>query len=184
MLWLFKARCNRGHKQCAVVETKKQKSLNPSNMSESSGLLLGKCICSFQGKRCEIQLVLWKLLLLLQQLLQVPWCGVDMDSLLQVSTGDPACQSCLHQRGLRHGSSVTFLWEYLDLWVLHLGHWAWDTKLKQHMIFTFFAQYSPLMWMCPLPPSPFLTPPVCRWDTISLGRTQHKGFFCHVCFAA
>lgn len=120
-----------------------------------------------------------------QQLLQTPWCGVDMDSLLQVSTRRP----CMSELSAPEGTEAQelchwLLWEYLDRWVLHLGHWAWETKLNQHMIFTFFAQYSPLLWRCPLPPSPFLTPPVCRWDIVSLGRTQPKGFFCHVCFVA
>lgn len=187
MLWLFKTRCNRGHKQCAAVGTSKTKVSKSQQYEWELRTASWQVHLFFPGKKvCETQLVLPKSLLLLQDSSCFRYHSVDVDveSLLQVSTRRP----CMSELSAPEGNEaqklcLLILWEYLDLWVLHHGHWAWETKPKPHMIFTFFAHYSPLMWRCP--PSPFLTPPVCRRDTISLGTTQPKVFFCcHVHFVA
>lgn len=187
MLWLFKACCNGGHKQRVAVETSKTKVSKSQQYEWELRTASWKVHMFFPGQK------VWNTTCSAktsappagQQLLQVPWCGVDMDSLPQVSTrrlfmSELSAPERAEAQKLCHW----LLREHLDLWVLHLGHWAWETKPKSHQIFT-LCLYSPLMWRCPPPPSPFLTPPVCRRDTISLGRTQPKGCFsCHVCFVA
>lgn len=186
MLWLFKALCNRGHKQCVVVETSKTKVSKSQQYEWKLGTASWRVHKFFPGQK------VWNTTCSAktsappagQQLLQVPLCGVDVESLLQVSTRRPCMAELLAPEGTEAQKLCHWLlWEHLDLWVLHLGHWAWESKPKPHGIFTFFAHYSPLIWRCP--PPPFLTPPVCRWDTIPSGRTQPKVIFpCHVCFVA
>lgn len=177
MLRLSEGRCNRGHKQYTVIE------MNKTKVSRSQQYEWELRIASWQVHVFFIGQKVWNMTCSAktsapaagQQLFQVPRCGVDVDSLLQWAPGD---QSCLQQRGLRHRNSVTdFYWEHLDLRVLHLGHWAWETKLKPHMIFTFFAQYSPLMWGESTSTFTFLDTSSVQVRYHSLGENLAQSFF-------
>lgn len=169
MLWLFKARCNRGHKQCVVVETNKTK------VSQS------------QQCKWELRTAAWQVHVFLpgQKVwnttfpakTSVPgttvWCGYGLPA-----TGEH--QETLHGRVVctrgdwgTENLSLAFMGAFRPLSLasraLGLGD---QTKTTYDF---YFALHPPLMWRCP--PSPFLTPPVCRWDFIPLGRTQPKVYF-------
>lgn len=133
MLWLFKAHCNSGCKQCVVVETK-QKSLNPNDTSKSSGLFLGKCFCSLQYKKGSV-----KPICSASNCLRYTLCGVDMDS-----TAAGEHHETLHDRVFKRGDWgtempwLTFMGALRPLSLASGRVWAPDFREETKTTYDFY----------------------------------------------
>lgn len=172
MLWLFKARCSRGHKKCVVVETNKTKVSKSQQYEWELRTASWQVLVFFPGQKvwnttCSAKTSAG------QQLFQAPWSGY-------CTTGEH--QETLHVRGVcttgdwgTETLSRTPMGAFRPL-SLPSGALGLGDQTKTTYDFC-LAQCSPLMWRCP----PFVAPPVCRWDIIALGTTQPKGFFSLTC---